>query len=100
MLRKAVCRLTLGVRQTYTDIHFDWEEMIGEGNTMAFRSTLRMKHTGISPKVPVPPTGKEVVMKGSLFIHIKSGKIVEVFEYKEYLGMFQQLGIISPMGKR
>jgi predicted ester cyclase len=56
-----------------------------------------MKHTGVSPTVPVPPTGKEVVMKGGLFVHLKNGKIVEVFEYKEYLGLLQQLGVMPPL---
>ncbi len=84
----------LGARQTYSDINFDWEEMVAEGNTLAFWSTWRMKHTGVSPKMPVPPTGKEVVMKGGLFVHLKDGKITEIFEYKDYLGLFQQLGVM------
>ncbi|MDY6917550.1 MAG: ester cyclase [Chloroflexota bacterium] len=86
----------LAARQAYTDIQFDWEEMIGEGNTVALRSTWRMKHTGESPALPVPPTGKEVVMRGGLFIHLKDGKGVEVFEYKDYLGLLQQFGVTPP----
>ena len=86
----------LEARQAYTDIHFNWEEMVGEGNTMAFRSTWYMKHTGVSKKVPVQPTGKEVVMRGGFFLHLKNGRIVEVFEYKEYLGFLQQLGVMQP----
>lgn len=84
-------------RQAYTDVHFDWEEMIGEGNTVALRSTWRVKRTGVSPKVPVPLTGKQVVMSGGFFVHLKNGKIVEVFEYKEYLGFLQQLGVMQPL---
>ena len=84
----------LASRQAFTDIRFNWEEMVGEGNTIAFRSTWRMKHTGVSPKISVPPTGKEVVMKGGLFIHLKNDRIFEIFEYKEYLGLFRQLGVI------
>ena len=86
----------LDTRQAYSDIRFEWDEMIGEGNTMAFRSRWYMKHTGVSPRIPVPPTGEEVVMKGALFIHLKDDKIIEVFEYKEYLGMLRQLGVIKP----
>ena len=87
----------LEARQAYTDIRFDWEEMIGEGSTIALRATWHMRHTGVSPKVPVPPTGKELVMRGGFFVHLKNGKIVEVFEYKDYLSFLQQLGAIQPL---
>jgi predicted ester cyclase len=84
----------MAARQAFTDIRFNWEEMVGEGKTMAFRSTWHMKHTGVSAKLPVPPTGKEVVMKGGLFISVRNGRIIEIFEYKDYLGLFRQLGVI------
>ena len=87
----------IDARQAYSDIRFEWEEMIGEGNTMAFRSTWRMKHTGTSQKIPVPPTGNEVIMKGSFFVHLKDGRIIEVFEYKDYLGFLQRLGVIQQL---
>lgn len=81
-------------RQAFTDIHFNWEEMLGEGNAMAFRATWHMKHTGVSPKIPISPTGKEIVMKAGLFIYLRDGKIAEVFEYKDYLGLMKQLGVM------
>ena len=76
----------------------DWDEMVVEGNTIAHRFTLHIKHTGHYPAIPVPPEGKEVVIKGSVFLHVKDGKIVEAFQYGDWLGMFQQLGIVQPMG--
>ena len=86
------------MRQAFTDIRVDWDETITEGNTIARRFTMRMKHTGTYPAIPVPPTGKEVVIKGSAFLHVKDGKIVEVFEYVDWLGMLQQLGVVTPSG--
>jgi len=97
---EAVKQSQLAVRQAYTDIRFDWDEMIGVGNTMACRWTMRMKHTGVSPMFPVPPTGKELVLKGGWFLHLKGGKIVEVFGYDDYLGLLQQLGVVPPMGQK
>ena len=82
------------MRQAFSDIRMDWDETIIEGNTIAHRFTLRMKHTGVYPAVPVPPTGKEVVITGGAFLHVKDGKIVEVFQYADWLGMMQQLGAI------
>ena len=84
----------IAARQAFSGIHFDWEETICEGDVMAIRATWHMKHTGISPKIPVSPTDKEVVMRGSLFFNLKKGKIVEVFEYKDYLGFLKQLGVV------
>ncbi len=85
----------LAARQAFTDIQFDWEEMVGEGNTIACRYTMRMKHTGVVSKFPAPPTGKELALRGSTFLHLKKGKVVEQFDYNDYLGLAQQLGLVG-----
>ena len=90
----------LEILPAYTNIQIEWEEMIGEGNTMAIRYTMRMKHIGVSPSFPVPPTGKELVLKGCVFLHLKNGKAVEEFVYDDYLGLLQQLGMVPPPGKQ
>jgi predicted ester cyclase len=82
----------------YTDIRFDWEDTVGEGDTIAIRYTMYAKHTGVSPSFPVPPTGKELVVKGCVFCRLKNGKIVEQYEYDDFLGVYQQLGILKPPG--
>ena len=81
-------------RQAFQIIKLDWDEMVGEGDTIAYRYTLRMKHTGNSPMVPVPPTGKELVVKGGQFLHLKDDKVSEVFGHIDMMGMLQQLGVI------
>ena len=85
--------------QLLTDIHWNWDEVIIEGDTAVQRFTLSGKHTGTNQMFPAPPTGKEVVLKGCTCYHLKNGKIVEFFEYSDYLGFFQQLGIIPPIGQ-
>lgn len=87
-----------GMRQAFTDVRMDWDETVTEGNTIAHRFTIHMKHTGQYPAIPVPPTGKEVVITGAAFLHVRDGKIVEVFQYGDWLGMLQQLGAVPPMG--
>ena len=87
------------VRTAYSDIQADYEEMIGEGDTIAYRWTLCMKHTGQSPTLPIPPTGKEVTLKGCTVVHINDGKVIEEFEYGDYLGFLQQLGVVPPLGQ-
>ena len=82
----------------YTNIRYDWEEIIGEGNTIVVRFTMHMKHTGTSQMLPLPPTGKELTVKCCRIAHLKDGKIVEDFNYADLLGLFQQLGIPPPIG--
>ena len=84
--------------QLYTNIRYDWEEIIGEGNTIVDRFTMHMKHTGTSQRLNVPPTGKDLTVKCCRIVHVKDGKIVEEFNYSDLLGLFQQLGIVPQMG--
>jgi steroid delta-isomerase-like uncharacterized protein len=87
-----------GVRTAYTDIQVTYDEWVAEGNAIAYRWTWRAKHTGQSPSLPIPPTGKEVVLRGCTVVHLKDGKVIEEFEYGDYLGFLQQLGIIPSLG--
>jgi predicted ester cyclase len=82
------------MRKAFTITQFNWDETVAEDNTIAHRFTMRMKHTGKYPAIPVPPTGKEVVIQGGVFLHVKDGKIVEAFQYGDWLGMMQQLGAV------
>ena len=81
----------------FSDIHIDWEEMVAEGDTIAIKYTLRAKHAGVNPRYAVPPTGKEVIFRGCYFAYQKNGKVVEVFEYDDWLGFLQQLGVVQPL---
>lgn len=87
----------MGMGQLLTDIRWKWNEVIIEGNTAVQRFTVRGKHTGTIPMFSVQPTGKEVVVEGCAIYHVKNGKIVEFIEFSNYLGAFQQLGIIPPV---
>jgi predicted ester cyclase len=87
-----------GMRGAYSDIRIAYEEMIAEGNSIAYRYTWQAKHTGLSPTLPIPPTGKEVTLTGCVVVHIAAGKVVEEFEYSDYLGFLQQLGVVPPLG--
>jgi len=87
-----------GAREGYSDIRATYDEWIAEGNSIAYRWTFRMKHTGQSATLPIPPTGKEVVLVGCTVVHIEDGKVVEELEYSDYLGFLQQLGVVPPLG--
>jgi len=95
---EAVKQSIAGSRSAYSDIQATYDEWVGEGDTIAYRWTFRLKHTGQSPSLPIPPTGKEVTLVGCTVVHLKDGKVIEEFEYGDYLGFLQQLGVVPPLG--
>lgn len=86
--------------QGFSDRRIDWEETITQGNSVAQRFTTYDKHTGVNPIFSVPPKGKEIITKGSVFYHVKNNKIVEEYWYIDFLGFLQQLGVITPLGQK
>ena len=48
--------------------------------------------------MPIPPSGKEVTLVGCVVVRVEDGKILEEFEYADYLGFLQQLGIVPHLG--
>jgi predicted ester cyclase len=87
-----------GMRTAYTDIQVSYDEMIGEGDSIAYRFTWRGRHTGVSPTLPVPPTNKQVTLVGCVVLHIAEGMVVEELEHSDYLGFLQQIEVIPPLG--
>jgi hypothetical protein len=38
------------------------------------------------------------MLSGNVMVHVMDGKIVEEFEFSDYLGVLQQLDAVSPLG--
>jgi predicted ester cyclase len=85
-------------RLAYSDILFTYDEWVSAGDSIAYRYHGRMKHTGTSPSLPIPPTGKVVTLEGCVIVHVKDGKVIEEWEYSDYLGFLQQLGVVPSLG--
>jgi predicted ester cyclase len=86
------------VRKGYSGFSITLEEIIVAGDTSVVRVVLSGKHTGQTPTVQAPPTGKQVAMNGCTVSHWKDGKIVEEWAYNDYLGLTQQFGVVPPPG--
>jgi predicted ester cyclase len=87
-----------GIRSAYSESQLAYAEMVGEGDRIVYRYTWRARHTGQSQTLPIPPTGKEVGMEKCVVVRVVDAKIVEEFEYADYLGFLQQLGVVPPLG--
>src|SRR5437588_3228716 len=77
-------------REGFPDARITIEQMIGEGDTVAFRFALRGSHLGMF--AGFAPTGKEDVLTGVDFIRLADGKMVELWSTQETLSWAQQLG--------
>jgi predicted ester cyclase len=95
---EAVKKSIATTRLAYSDIQATYTDWITEDDRIAYRYTMNMKHTGVSPTLPIPPTGKEVTLQGCIVVHVKDGKVIEEWEYSDYLGFLQQLGVVPALG--
>ena len=78
----------------FPDIHATIDEMVAEGNTVAFRLSIQGTFTG--EMMGMAPTGKQLNQVEGVFIHFEDGKEVETFPFSDGMTFFQQLGIPFP----
>lgn len=77
-------------RRGFPDAQVTIEQIIGEGDIVAFQATIRGTHLG--PFGSFAPTGKEAILRGMDFIRIAQGKIVELWSCQDTLSWILQLG--------
>jgi steroid delta-isomerase-like uncharacterized protein len=87
-----------GMLVAFSNNHLTVDEIMVEGDTAAIRWTWEATHSGVSPSLGIPPTGKRVSIVGCSVFHFRNGKIVEQWEYNDLLGLLQQLGVIPALG--
>jgi steroid delta-isomerase-like uncharacterized protein len=87
-----------GMLAAFSSNYLTIDEIIIEGDAASVRWTWEATHSGVSPSLGIPPTGKRVSMVGCSVYHFKDGKIVEQWEYSDILGLLQQLGVIPALG--
>lgn len=82
------------VRKAYTNFEMKVEEVLADGNKTVARIVLTGKHTGKTPTLMAPPTGKEIAMVGCTVSTWENGKITEEWVYNDYMGLTQQFGVM------
>jgi len=83
----------LDVRKRYADdIQVTFHELIEEGDWGASRWTFSGTQTG-GPS----PTVVYITMEGVSFLRYVEGKLVKEWAMGDYLGLFQQDGLIPPL---
>lgn len=78
------------LRTAFPDATFPIEEVAVDGDTVAVRWT--MQGTSEGEFQGIPPTGEAVELRGTAFLRIEDGLIVEDWVTYDQLGLLQQLG--------
>jgi steroid delta-isomerase-like uncharacterized protein len=78
-------------RAAFPDLTFTVEFMVAEVDFVVARWTIRGTHKGYWGKVP--PTGKYAKFSGVNIFRIVGGKVVEIWNHRDDLGLMQQLGV-------
>jgi len=80
-------------RSAFSDIEDVVEDMIGEGDKVVTRWTLRATHTGEFRGIPA--TDKRITITGiGIFRFSEDGEVMESWDSLDQLGMLRQLGVI------
>ncbi len=76
------------------DLRFELHEMIAEGDRVVIRWTLRGTHLGKWNEIPA--TYKTVEITGMTLYRTADGKLAEMYNEWDSLGLLRQLGLLPP----
>jgi predicted ester cyclase len=82
------------LRAVLPDINIDIEDMVAEGDIVAYRFILNGTFKG--EYMGIHPTGNKVAYPEAHFIRFEGGKEVEETPYANPLTLFKQMGIKPP----
>jgi steroid delta-isomerase-like uncharacterized protein len=85
-------RFHAAYREAFPDVHIEIEDLVAEGDKVAFRWTATATHRGAS--LGFAATNRNVRFEGMGIIRAQDGKIVEGWNTFDQLGMLQQLGVV------
>jgi steroid delta-isomerase-like uncharacterized protein len=84
-------------RGVFPDLHFTIEDLLAEGDTVAWRITARGTHKGAL--MGIPPTDKPVAISAIIVSRFVDGKWAEDWLNIDMLGMLQQIGALPAPGQ-
>ena len=85
-------RLAVALRTAFPDMQIIHDDVITQGDKVIIRWSMTGTQDG--ELFGVPPTGKSVSITGIDIFRVDAGKIVELWQNWDQMGMMQQLGVI------
>jgi predicted ester cyclase len=95
--REAVKQFNRQTRTAFPDLQLTVDELIGEGDKVVVRWTMRGTHLGVM-RGGIAPTGKPFDVTGTTTNRIAGGQIAEAWGNIDLLGLMLQLGLVTPPG--
>ncbi len=89
---EGISQLITLYRTAFPDLTATVDDMVAEGDEVAYRLTFRGTHRG--EMMGIPPTGKQVTYTGIGIDKVVDGTIVEMWLNFDALGLLQQLGAV------
>ena len=83
-------------RTAFPDVHISIEDILAEADKVAYRYTISGTHSGSWRGAA--PTGKPITTISINIARLTDGKITEVWQNADILGLVQQLGLLPSMG--
>lgn len=80
-------------RTAFPDVEMTIDELVAEGDLVAFRATETGTHEG--EFMGIEPTGRRVELTGNVMHRLADGKVAETWATFDMLGLFDQLGVIE-----
>jgi steroid delta-isomerase-like uncharacterized protein len=77
-------------RRAFPDLRFEVDLVLGEDDLVAARWTATGTHTG--PWGSLEPTGKQATFSGVNIFRFADGKVVEIWNHRDDLGLMTQVG--------
>jgi hypothetical protein len=77
-------------RTAFADIRVNVDAAASNGSEVAVRWSASMRHVG--PVFGLPPTGKRVSFRGSTWMRVENGQLVEGWDTWDFTGLLVQLG--------
>jgi len=87
-------QLVTNYRSAFPDIHYTIDQIIGEGDWLAYQITT--SGTFKSKLLNIEPTGKEATWKRAFFSQYKDGKVVTAVSYTDTVEFYKQIGVPPP----
>ena len=78
-------------RAAFPDLRFDVEMVIAEDDHVVARWTASGTHTG--PWGGIEPTGRSVAFSGVNIFRLGDGRVAEIWNHRDDLGLQDQLGV-------
>jgi steroid delta-isomerase-like uncharacterized protein len=80
------------LRRAFPDFHMRVEDVLADGDLVAYRATVTGTHRG--ELLGIPPTDRSFRVEHMHFLRLRDGKAAEHWACRDDLGMLTQLGVI------